>query len=279
MHTAGTLFVLATPLGNLGDLSERAIRTLREVPVVAAEDTRHSRRLLAAIDAHPRDLISFHAHSDPRRERELIDRLMAGEDVALVTDAGTPGVSDPGPALVAAARARGVTVIPIPGPSAVTTALQGSGLPADRYLFLGFLARKGEERRQQLADVAHSPWTVVLFEAPPRIVDLLSDLSSVVGDERQVVVARELTKLHEEFRAGTLREVREFFESTPPRGEFTIVLAANERRAGEEPDENLIAKAITDALAAGVSRREIVGRISSMFGIARNDAYRRVMDA
>jgi len=280
MGTPGTLYVLATPLGNLGDLSERAIRTLRDVPVVAAEDTRHSRRLLSAIDAHPAELLSYHAHSDAGREEQLVQVLMAGRDVALITDAGTPGVSDPGAAFVALARNAGVTVVPIPGPSAVTTALQASGLPADRYLFLGFLARKGTERRRQLADVAASPWTVVLYEAPPRLVALLADLEAVAGSERRVVVARELTKLHEEFRAGSLAEVRAHFEETPARGELTVVFEGRGSRiedAAADPD--VIDRVIADALAAGESRREVARRVSTEFGVPRNDAYRRVMDA
>ncbi|HET9064889.1 MAG TPA: 16S rRNA (cytidine(1402)-2'-O)-methyltransferase [Gemmatimonadales bacterium] len=280
MGSSGTLYVLATPLGNLGDLSERAIRTLRDVPVVAAEDTRHSRRLLSAIDAHPAELLSYHAHSDAGREEQLVHMLMAGRDVALITDAGTPGVSDPGVALVALARSAGVTVVPIPGPSAVTTALQASGLPADRYLFLGFLARKGAERRRQLADVAASPWTVVLYEAPPRLVALLADLEAVAGGERRVVVARELTKLHEEFRAGSLAQVRAHFEETPARGELTVVLEGRGSRIEDTAaDPDMIDRVIADALAAGESRREVARRVSTEFGVPRNDAYRRVMDA
>lgn len=280
MESPGTLYVLATPLGNLGDLSERAIRTLREVPVVAAEDTRHSRRLLSAIDAHPAELLSYHAHSGTGREAQLVRLLLEGRDVALITDAGTPGVSDPGVLLVAAARDAGVTIVPIPGPSAVTTALQASGLAADRYLFLGFLARKGAERRRQLADVAASPWTTVLYEAPPRLVALLADLEAVAGNDRQVVVARELTKLHEEFRAGSLADVRAHFEETPARGEITVVFEGRGSRIEDAaPDPEVIDRVIADALSAGESRREIARKVSAEFGIPRNDAYRRVMDA
>ncbi|MEO8479277.1 MAG: 16S rRNA (cytidine(1402)-2'-O)-methyltransferase [Gemmatimonadota bacterium] len=280
MGSPGTLYVLATPLGNLGDLSERAIRTLREVPVVAAEDTRHSRRLLSAIDAHPAELLSYHAHSGAGREDQLVQVLMDGRDVALITDAGTPGVSDPGVLLVAAARDAGITVVPIPGPSAVTTALQASGLAADRYLFLGFLDRKGAERRRQLADVAASPWTVVLYEAPLRLVALLTDLEAVAGSERRVVVARELTKMYEEFCAGSLADVRAHFEETPARGEITVVFEGRGSRVEDAgPDPEVIDRAIADALAAGESRREVARRVSAEFGVPRNDAYRRVMDA
>lgn len=280
MESPGTLYVLATPLGNLGDLSERAIHTLQGVPVIAAEDTRHSRRLLSAIDAHPAELVSYHAHSGAGREAQLVRQLLAGRDVALMTDAGTPGVSDPGHSLVAAAREAGITVVPLPGPSAVTTALQASGLPADRYLFLGFLTRKGTARRRQLEDVAASPWTVVLYEAPPRLVALLADLEAVAGSDRRVVVARELTKMHEEFRAGTLATVRAHFEATPARGELTVVVAGRGDRLDEAPpDFELVDRVIAEALVQGESRREIARRVSTEFGLPRNDAYRRVMDA
>ena len=170
-----TLYVVATPLGNLADLSPRAADCLRRVAVVAAEDTRRTRGLLAHLDARPQ-LLSFHAHSPPRRTEMLLEILAAGRDVALVTDAGTPGVSDPGPELVAAARKAGFPVVPLPGASAVTTALSASGFPADRYLFLGFVPRKGGERTRLLAQACAEEWTVVCFEAPSRLAALLQDL-------------------------------------------------------------------------------------------------------
>ena len=179
---AATLFVVATPLGNLGDLTLRAAEVLRAVPVVAAEDTRRVRGLLTHLGAHPK-VLSFHAHSPERRHEVLLEILEEGRDVALVTDAGTPGVSDPGEDLVQAAREAEVPVVPIPGPSAVTTALSASGLPANRYAFLGFLPRKGKERQRLLAAVADSEWTVVLYEAPGRLVELLADLAEVAGPE------------------------------------------------------------------------------------------------
>ncbi|MGH7592736.1 MAG: 16S rRNA (cytidine(1402)-2'-O)-methyltransferase, partial [Gemmatimonadales bacterium] len=200
---AGTLYIVATPLGNLGDLSPRAAEILRTVHTVAAEDTRRTLGLLSAIDAHPR-LVSYHAHSTSHRAHALLGLLAEGRDVALVTDAGTPAISDPGAEIVAAARALGIRVTPIPGPSAVATALSAAGLGGDRYLFLGFVPRKGEPRRRLLERAAGERWTVVFFEAPGRLGELLDDLMALCGDERQVVVARELTKMHEEIRSGTL---------------------------------------------------------------------------
>lgn len=189
MHP-GTLYVVATPLGNLGDLSPRASEVLRTVAVVAAEDTRRTRQLFPPGDAAPR-LLSFHAHSDDRRLEMLLEILRDGRDVAVVSDAGTPGVSDPGADLVVAARAAGIRVVPIPGPSAVVTALSASGLPADRYTFLGFIPRKGTARRRLLGRAAAEEWSVVFFEAPHRLSELLADLREACGGARRATVARE----------------------------------------------------------------------------------------
>jgi 16S rRNA (cytidine1402-2'-O)-methyltransferase len=273
----GTLYVVATPLGHLGDLSARAVELFREVPVVAAEDTRRTRVLLAHLGARPR-LISYHAHSPPGAAARILGILKEGEDVALVSDAGTPAVSDPGAALVAEVRGAGYAVVPLPGPSAVTTALSAAGLPADRYVFLGFLPRKGTERARLLERTAREVLTTVLFEAPGRVGTLLAELAAACGGERRAVVARELTKLHEEFRAGTLAELAEGFggEATT-RGECTVVLegAAETPEAPASPGVELAA---TRLLAAGVSRRETVSLLSELFGLARNEAYRLVTE-
>jgi 16S rRNA (cytidine1402-2'-O)-methyltransferase len=273
----GILYVVATPLGNLGDLSVRAMEVLRAVPVVAAEDTRRTRALLSHLGASPR-LLSYHAHSEEPRLETLLEILHDGRDVALVSDAGTPVVSDPGTDLVAAARASGVTVVPIPGPSAVATALSAAGLRGDRYLFLGFVPRKGSERARLLARAAAEEWSVVFFEAPPRLADLLEDLARAVGGTRRAVVARELTKLHEEFRAGTLAELAGYYSEHPPRGEITIVLEGTGTPA-EPPDRT--GEAVEQAtllLAEGLTRREVVRRITETLGLPRNDAYRLVME-
>jgi 16S rRNA (cytidine1402-2'-O)-methyltransferase len=273
----GILYVVATPLGNLGDLSVRAMEVLRAVPVVAAEDTRRTRGLLSHLGASPR-LLSYHAHSEEPRLEVLLEILQDGRDVALVSDAGTPVVSDPGTDLVAAARATGITVVPIPGPSAVATALSAAGLKGDRYLFLGFIPRKGSERARLLARAAAEEWSVVFFEAPPRLADLLEDLARAVGGGRRAVVARELTKLHEEFRAGTLAELAGYYSEHPPRGEITIVLEGTGAPA-EPPDRT--GEAVEQAtllLAEGLTRREVVRRISETLGLPRNDAYRLVME-
>lgn len=272
---SGTLFVVATPLGNLGDLSPRAAETLRGVAVVAAEDTRRTRVLLAHIDAHPR-LLSYHAHSPPSRRDAILETLAAGEDVALVTDAGTPTISDPGAALVAVARAAGFTVVVVPGPSAVTAALSGAGLPADRYTFLGFLPRKGADRRRLLGEIASSPVTVVLFEAANRLAKLLADLAVVAGGERAVTVGRELTKLHEEFRAGTLDALTGYYAAHEPRGEVTVVIAGAPIPVAEELDEAALHEEARRLLAQGMTRRDAARRLADAFGVSRNAAYELV---
>ena len=271
----GTLYVVATPLGNLGDLSPRAAEVLRRVPVVAAEDTRRTRGLLSHLGATP-TLLSYHAHSAGRRVETLLEILDDGRDVALVSDAGTPGVSDPGPELVAVARERGFTVVPIPGPSAVATALSAAGISGDRYLFLGFLPRKGGERQRLLRRAADEEWSVVLFEAAPRLGALLADLAAQGGPDRQAVVARELTKLHKEFRIRTLAELADYFSEVPPRGELTIVLQGTGSPAAPPDRSEEALEAATELLAEGLTRREVARRLTESHGLSRNDAYRLV---
>jgi len=273
---AGTLYVVATPLGNLGDLSPRAADTLKTVAAVAAEDTRHTKTLITHVGSHA-ELISFHAHSSERALERILDLLGTGKDVALVTDAGTPTVSDPGAVLVAAARARDFPIATIPGPTAVAAALAVSGLGADRYVFLGFLPRKGGDRRRLLEVVAESEWTVVLFEAPNRVADLLSDLAEVCGDDRDVAVSRELTKVFEETRAGTLAELAGYYAEAPPRGEVTIVVSGTGKAAPEEVtiDPETRARAL---LAQGMTRKDVADQVAEETGISRNAAYRLVND-
>jgi 16S rRNA (cytidine1402-2'-O)-methyltransferase len=222
--------------------------------------------------------MSYHAHSGEHRLDGLLDILRSGRDIALVSDAGTPTVSDPGTDLVAQARDAGIPVVPVPGPSAVATALSAAGLPGDRYLFLGFIPRKGRERSRLLSRAAAEEWSVVLFEAPPRLLPLLEDLIPLAGGNRIAVVCRELTKMHEEIRAGTLGELVDYYSAVPPRGELTVVLQGT----GEpptEPDrtEDAIEQA-TSLLAEGMSRREVVQKLTQSLGLPRNEAYKLVME-
>jgi 16S rRNA (cytidine1402-2'-O)-methyltransferase len=273
----GTLYVVGTPLGNLGDLTTRAAETLRRVPVVAAEDTRRTRGLLTYLGANP-NLLSFHAHSGEHRLESLLEMLRSGRDIALVSDAGTPTVSDPGTELVSLARAAGIPVVPIPGPSAVVAALSASGLAGGRYLFLGFIPRKGRERTRLLSRAATEESSVVFFEAPPRLVSLLEDLIPLAGADRGVAVARELTKMHEEIRSGSLGELVDYYTAVPPKGELTIVLQGTGAPA-PEPDrtEDAVEQA-TSLLAEGLTRREVVRRLTESLGLPRNEAYRLVME-
>jgi 16S rRNA (cytidine1402-2'-O)-methyltransferase len=268
----GTLYVVATPLGHLGDLSARATELLRSVAVVAAEDTRRTRALLSHLDAHPR-LVSYHAHSDRRASSGILASLERNEDVALVTDAGTPAISDPGAELVGEVRAAGYRVVPVPGPSAVAAALSASGLPADRYLFLGFLPRKGADRERLLAHLGGMEWTTVLFEAPGRIVELLTDLEAVCGGGRRAFIARELTKVHEELIAGTLADLAGSAAGLEARGEYTVVV---EGAGPVEPADrgNEARRAATRLLAEGLSRKAVAGVLEELYDLPRNASYR-----
>jgi 16S rRNA (cytidine1402-2'-O)-methyltransferase len=275
--SAGTLFVVATPLGNLGDLTARAREVLCAVPAVAAEDTRRTRILLGHVGASPR-LLSVHAHSPPQRIDEVIAILLGGEDVALVTDAGTPSVSDPGAALVQRVRDAGVLVVAVPGPSAVAAALSISGMPADRYVFVGFPPRKGKDRRSVLETIATSTWTSVVFESPARLVRLLRDLEAVCSADRTAAVARELTKVHEELKTGTLSDLATYYDENPPRGEVTVVVSGADPGEGDPPDDDAVAQRARRLLVDGASRRDAASQLAEEFSMSRNRAYRIVRD-
>ncbi len=270
----GKLYVMATPLGNLGDLSVRAAEVLQSVDVVAAEDTRRSRTLLQHVEARPR-VVSYHAHSKASRTDELLETLQAGGSVALLTDAGTPAVSDPGSDLVRRARAADIEVVAVPGPSAVAAALSVAGLPADQFTFLGFLPRKGGERTRLLRAIARSPWTVVLFEAPPRLVRLLEDLAEVCGGDRHVVVARELTKLHEEVRAGTLEVLEGYYREAGVKGEITLVISSAPVEPNVVGEEEIRARARA-LLNEGMSRRDVAAWLAEELDVSRKETYRVV---
>lgn len=263
--SGGTLYVVATPIGNLGDVTLRALEVLRAVAVVAAEDTRLTLRLWArhGLTTH---LVSYHAQSAPTRGAELLARLAAGDDVALVTDAGTPLVSDPGEGLVGAWAAAGGTVVPIPGPSAVLAALVASGIPAPRWAFEGFLPRKGAERRERLARIAGDDRATVLFEAPGRTAATLRDLAGACGPDRAAAVCRELTKRHEEIRRGTLGDLAAW-AAEGIRGEVTIVvggLAPGERPGGAQgaAGRGAAGEALPPALTLAMGRARVAALVA-----------------
>ncbi|MDE0132250.1 MAG: 16S rRNA (cytidine(1402)-2'-O)-methyltransferase [bacterium] len=269
---AGRLILCGTPLGNLGDAPPRLAEALSKADCIYAEDTRRSGRLLDALGVRPRRLRSYYAGNESSRTPELAGRLAAGETVALVTDAGTPGISDPGLSAVRAARHQGSQVTVIPGPSAVTAALAVSGLPANRFSFEGFLPRSGEKRARRIRAVASAAETVVLFSSPHRLVEDLSDLARAGLGDRSVSVARELSKLHEEIWLGSVSEALGEWTARPPRGEFTLVLAG-----GGQMTESLPLSEATEAVerlvAQGLSTSAAVREVSRLTGVPRRDLY------
>ncbi len=275
---SGTLRVVATPIGNLEDLSPRAARTLCEADLVLAEDTRHTGRLLAHVGSTVPQL-SLHEHNERERVDEVLARLREGAEVALVSDAGTPGVSDPGYRVVAACVAAGLRVEAIPGPSALLAALVASGLPTDRVAFDGFLPRKGRARRERLEELARERRTLVLFVSPHRAADDLDDLAAALGEERRAVVARELTKRHEELRHGTLAELAEQLSSRV-RGELTLVVAGApaEEARGVADDAELVDR-VRELVATGTTKKEAIAAVARATGRPKRDVYQAVVDA
>lgn len=277
----GTLFVVATPIGNLGDVTLRALETLRAVPRIAAEDTRIARRLLARYDIGTR-LTSYHARSGPARTDELLEHLRGGGDLALVTDAGTPAVSDPGGELVAAWAADGGRVVPIPGASAVLAAVAASGLAGPRWGFEGFLPRGGRERRERLARIAGDERATVLFEAPTRLAATLRDLAAACGADRRAAVCRELTKVHEQIERGSLAELEASVGngSIPTRGEVALVIAGSDGPAPDAAPDAAPAASVERArervamlVAGGMRAADAARHVAAETGLSRRALY------
>ncbi|HET6444921.1 MAG TPA: 16S rRNA (cytidine(1402)-2'-O)-methyltransferase [candidate division Zixibacteria bacterium] len=261
------LYLVGTPIGNLEDISLRALRTLREVSLIAAEDTRVTQRLLERYEIQTK-LVSFHEYSTPERVEDLLQAL-ENDDIALVTDAGMPGLSDPGFRLIRACIRAGIKVVPIPGPSAAVTALVISGLPTENFLFLGFLSRQKEARRKALTKIAKLPFTLVIYEAPHRVISLLEDVWEILGN-RQVVIGRELTKLYEETWRGLVVEAIEHFTDGETRGEFTLVVAG----AANVPwDETAVIEALEKERERGVSRKDAAETVAGLSGWRKRDLY------
>ncbi|SMB89320.1 16S rRNA (cytidine1402-2'-O)-methyltransferase [Thermanaeromonas toyohensis ToBE] len=268
---AGHLFLVGTPLGNLEDITLRALRVLKEVDLIAAEDTRRTRELLSYYNIH-KPLTSFHQHNRKEKGPVLIRLLKEGKDIALVTDAGMPGISDPGEDLVREALKADIEVVPVPGPSAVITALVVSGLPTRRFVFEGFLPRKGKERQERIAELATEQRTLVLFEAPHRLSRTLRELLEAWGD-RMVAVGRELTKKFETVFRGTLHTALQYFEENPPRGECTLVVAGAPKEAPAFiPEEAVL---LVEALQkAGRPRKEALAQVARFYGRPRREIYK-----
>ena len=271
-----TLYLVSTPIGNLDDLSPRAAGVLTSVTRILAEDTRHTRILTEHIGARA-PLVSLHEHNEAERAGQVLRWLEADEDLALVSDAGTPLVSDPGARLVDVVAAAGHTIVPLPGASAVLAALVASGLPTDRFVFLGFPERKGKARTLLLERIADSEETVVLFESPKRLAALLADLEDACGSMRRVAVARELTKIHEEFVRGTLRETGAYFAEHPARGEVTLVVGPAEPDDADDGRSEAAARALARSLMDGGLKPSAAAKeVARTLGVPRNSAYRIV---
>lgn len=268
----GTLFLVATPIGNLEDMSPRAVRILREVQLIAAEDTRHTRQLLTHFDIHT-PLTSYFEHNKLSKQDVILSALQQG-DVALVSDAGTPAINDPGYELVRAALNDGYNISPVPGPSSPIVALSASGLPADGFLYLGYLPRKTRERKQLFDEVGQLPYTMIFLESPHRVLDSLKDMQDFLGD-REIAVARELTKLYEQFIRGRISQVREHFQKNEPRGEFVLVLAGHSLGKDDAvwTEEALLA-AVKAELKKGQPAKEIAAGLSQKSGWPRRAIYK-----
>lgn len=274
----GTLYLVATPIGNLEDISPRALRILQEVDLIACEDTRYTSRLLTryGIDT-PRK--SYHEFNEQRRTMQLLKQLHEGAQIALVSDSGTPLVSDPGYEIVSACRKEGIQVIPIPGPSALITALIGSGLPTDSFFFAGFLPARSSQRKRRLEEVAPVPATLIFYEAPHRLLASLTDMIVVLGS-RQAAVARELTKLHEEFLYGTLPELLDLLQTREKiQGEIVIVVQRGEAVAEQVvfPD-SILSHLEEEMQKTGLARNEALKSVARQRGISRKQAYRMILD-
>ncbi len=272
----GTLYLVATPIGNLADLSERAKKVLSEVDVIAAEDTRNSLRLLTHFGIS-KPMVSYHEHNRRERGEELVSRLAAGESCALITDAGTPAISDPGEDLVALCAERGIPVTSVPGACAMITALTLSGLPTRRFTFEGFLPVPKKERREHLAELAAEKRTFVLHEAPHKLKTTLSDLCNTLGTDRKIALCRELTKLNEEVLRMTLSEAVAYYAEREPRGEYVLVIeGGNASSVGNEATAMSVEDAVAYYLGQGMSRNEAIKAAAKATGLSRSEVYDRM---
>ena len=267
---AGVLYIVATPIGNLEDITLRALRILKEVDLIAAEDTRHTRKLLTHYGVNT-PLTSYYDHIETEKAPTLIAQLLAGKSIALVSDAGSPGIADPGYRLVKGAAEAGVTVVPIPGPSSVIALLSMSGLPTDRFVFEGFLPAKTAQRRKALQRLTQEERTIFFFESPHRLLDTLLDIENILG-KRLIVIGRELTKLHEEVLRGSVTDVRIQLQSRDIKGEVTLLVSGATEKA-PSLDETLLAEDIRALRAQGLKLKEIAQIISERRGVSKREIY------
>jgi len=269
-NSPGTLYIVATPIGNLEDMTFRAIRTLKEVDLIAAEDTRHSRKLLTHYGIATR-MTPYHDHNEQLKTDYLLEQLLAGQNIAIITDAGTPCIADPGYRIAKAAAEQGIRTVPIPGASAIVAALSASGLPSDRFAFEGFLPPKQGKRKSRLTELKADSRVIIFYEAPHRLAVTLADMAEVLGT-RQVVVARELTKIHEEFRYGTPAELLEHFAKQPAKGEI-VILVSPAAETDHKAEYDLEAMLRNYLLKEGLSVKDAAARASAESGRPRSETY------
>ena len=273
---SGTLYLVATPIGNLADITHRALQVLKDVDLIACEDTRHTHKLLQHYGITTKT-ISYHEHNEQQRTAHLIDLLKQGSDVAVVSDAGTPAISDPGFRLVRAAIENDVVVVPVPGPSALISALVAAGLPTDEFFFAGFLPPRTNARRTRLGELKTVPGTLIFYEAPHRLAGTLKDAYEILG-EREAVVARELTKLHEEIKRGRLSELASFYvDEENPRGEIVVVIDRNVIGESTSETEASIAALVDQYEQDGLDHRAALKKAARELGLSRAEAYRRLI--
>jgi len=272
---AGTLYLVATPIGNLADITYRALVVLGKVALIACEDTRHTRKLLQHYGIATKT-VSYHEHNEQQRAQELIEILKRGDDVAVVSDAGTPAISDPGFRLVRAAIENDVTIVPVPGPSAVISALAAAGLPTDEFFFGGFLPARANARRTRLSELRAVPGTLVFYEAPHRLAETLKDAHEMLG-EREAVVARELTKLHEEIKRGRLSELAQHYANEEPRGEIVLLIDRTVLETTEETENQSVASLVDQFERDGLDHRAALKKAARELKLSRAEAYRRLL--
>lgn len=273
----GTLYLVGTPIGNLEDITARAIKTLKEVDLIAAEDTRHTGKLLQYFQVST-NTISYHSHNVKERIPFLLEKLGAGQAIALVTDAGMPGISDPGTELVQACILRQIKVIPIPGVTAAITALVASGMDTQAFVFQGFLSLDNSERRSQLLTIQAETRTLILYESPHRLLRTLQDLENTLEKEREIAIARELTKLHETFWRGTLADGILYFQAHSPRGEFTLILAGKPPELNRTYSDAELTERLKKLIADGMSHSQASRELAEILGISRRQVYQLALD-
>ena len=273
---SGTLYLVATPIGNLADITHRALQILKDVDLIACEDTRHTHKLLQHYGITTKT-VSYHEHNEQQRTPQLVDQLKQGSDIAVVSDAGTPSISDPGYRLVRAAIENGVAVVPVPGPSALISALIAAGLPTDEFFFAGFLPSRTNARRTRLSELRTVPGTLIFYEAPHRLATTLKDAYEILG-ERDAVVARELTKLHEEIKRGRLSELASYFEDgDKARGEIVLLIDRNVIADTTVKTESSIAALVDRFEEEGMDHRAALKKAARELGLSRAEAYRKLL--